>query len=150
MYNELVEEIEFQISQIDRQFDEFGDYFDKMDYETPNIEQVTVMASILHSFYTGVENIFGMIAKRIDNFTPTSNRSHQELLDYMLTKTSNREAVIDEDTYFILNEYLKFRHVFRHGYSFQLKWEKMKNLAENLLNTWDTVKEHLVNFTSSL
>ena len=150
MYKELIEEIEFQISQIDKQFEEFDTYFDNMNYETPDITQVTVMASILHSYYTGVESIFKMISNRVDAFTPTSNKSHQELLDYMYAKTSNREAVIDEDTYLSLNEYLKFRHVFRHGYTFQLKWEKMKNLAENLNSAWDSVKGQLSVFVKSL
>ena len=131
MYKELVDEIEFQMSQIDRQFEDFGIYFHNMNYKTPDLTQITVMASILHSFYTGLESIFKMISNRVDDFTPTSSKSHQELLDHMYTKTSNREAVIDEDTYLLLNEYMKFRHVFRHGYTFQLKWEKMKRLAEN-------------------
>ena len=150
MYNELIEEIEFQISQIDKQFEEFGVYFHNMNYETPDITQITVMASILHSFYTGTESIFMRISKRVDEFVPTSSKSHQELLDRMYVKTSNREAVIDEDTYFSLNEYMKFRHVFRHGYTFQLKWEKMKSLAENLFVTWDRVKEQLSVFAKSL
>ena len=150
MYKELNDEIEFQMSQIDRQFEDFGMYFQNMNYETPDLTQITVMASILHSFYTGLESIFKMISNRVDDFTPTSSKSHQELLDYMNVKTNNREAVIDEDTYLLLNEYLKFRHVFRHGYTFQLKWEKMKKLAENLFITWDRVKEQVSVFTKSL
>ena len=76
MYSELIEEIEFQISQIDRQFEEFNLFFQDMNYETPDITQITIMASILHSFYTGVESIFSMVSKRIDEFVPTSNKSH--------------------------------------------------------------------------
>ena len=150
MYKELIEEIEFQISQIDKQFEEFNAYFQNMNYETPDITQITVMASILHSFYTGIESIFMRISNRVDEFIPTSSKSHQELLDKMFAKTDKRKAVIDENTYLSLNEYMKFRHVFRHGYTFQLKWEKMKNLAENLFGTWDRVKEQLTGFTKSL
>jgi len=150
LYNDLIEEMDFQIHQIDKQFDEFSSYFKNMDYETPDLEQTTIMAAILHSFYTGLENIFIMISKKVDGFTPSSVKSHQELLDFVHENTSNREAIINEETFLILNEYMKFRHVFRHGYSFQLKWEKMKSLAVNLFDTWDNVKEQLVEFVDPM
>ena len=68
----------------------------------------------------------------------------------MQTKTNNRDSVIDNDTYLLLNEYLKFRHVFRHGYTFQLKWDKMKRLAVNLSTVWKSTKEQVLIFTQTL
>jgi len=41
----------------------------------------------LHSFYNGLENIFKLIAKKIDEQNPTSERWHIELLDQMAKTT---------------------------------------------------------------
>jgi len=149
LHKELIETIEFQITEVDRLFEEYDLFFQNMNYEEPDLVQITVMANIIHSFYTGVEKIFEKVSKGIDSYIVTGNKSHQELLDNMCTKNDNREALINKDIYLVLNEYMKFRHVFRHGYSFQLNWGKMKPLAESLFNTWDKLKEQITAFIKS-
>lgn len=118
MHKELGKTIEFQVNEIDRLFEEYDLFFQDMNYENPDILQVTVMSSILHSFYNGIEKIFEMISKDIDNFVATGNKSHQELLDNVYVSNDKRKAIINEEVYVLLNDYLGFRHVFRHSYSF--------------------------------
>lgn len=150
MHKELGKTIEFQVNEIDRLFEEYNLFFQDMNYEKPDILQVTVMSSILHSFYNGIEKIFEMISKDIDNFVAIGNKSHQELLDNVYTSNEKRKAIINEEVYILLNDYLGFRHVFRHSYSFQLKWDKMKPLANNLFCTWEKLKEQIEDFINSL
>jgi len=150
LHKDLIEEIEFQISETDRVFEECDLFFQDMNYEEPDLLQKTVMANILHSFYTGIEKIFERIAKEIDKNVPTGNKSHQELLNNMYVKNNIRKAVINEEIYLLLNEYMKFRHFFRHAYSFQLNWAKMKPLAETLFDIWENLKRQLLSFISVL
>ena len=141
MRKEFIENIEFNISEIDLLFHEYDSFLKDMNYCNPDLIQMTVMGHIIESFYTGVEGIFENLIKEIDGFVPKSSKSHQDLLNNIYDK-----AVINEDTYLTLSEYLKFRHVFRYSYSFKLKWGKFKPLAEILLTTWDKVKEQIIAF----
>lgn len=58
---------------------------------------MTILGSVLHSFYNGLENIFNIIAKNIDSSVPTGNKSHQELLHQMAIKNSMRDEIINEN-----------------------------------------------------
>ncbi len=57
-----------------------------------------------------------------------------------------RDEIIDEQLYLKLREYATFRHFYRHAYSFQLNWEKMKPLVENIRDVWEETKKSLVKF----
>ncbi len=107
---------------------------------------MTILGSVLHSFYNGLENIFEIIAKNIDCNIPVGNKSHQELLHQMASENSNRMEIINEELYIKLREYAAFRHFYRHAYSFQISWEKMKPLIENLFDVWDMTKFRINNF----
>ena len=80
------EKIEFQIDDIDRLFVEFELIFKKVEYNEPDLFDMTILGSVLHSFYNGLENIFEIIAKDIDGYIPTGNKSHQELLHQMASE----------------------------------------------------------------
>ncbi len=110
---------------------------------------MTVLGSVLHSFYNGIENIFELIAKNIDNSLPNGNKSHQELLQQMKKSNDFRNAVITDETFNLLREYATFRHFYRHAYSFQLNWDKMKPLVDNIFSTWQKTKQDFYNFMKS-
>lgn len=142
----LKEQIQFKIYDIDKLFTEYELIFEKITLEKPDLFDTTILGSVLHSFYNGLENIFEMIAKKVDNHVPVGNKSHQELLHQMSIKNDVRNEIIDEELYLKLREYATFRHFYRHTYSFQLNWEKMKPLIDNLFIVWDKVKLTLSNF----
>ena len=104
---------------------------------------MTILGSVLHSFYNGLENIFEIIAKNIDRNVPSGNKSHQELLHQMASENSMRGEILNEKLYLKLREYATFRHFYRHAYSFQLNWEKMKPLVDNIYVVWNEVKLNL-------
>ena len=124
--------------------------FEKIKLDHPDLFDMTIIGSVLHSFYNGLENIFEIIAKNIDKNVPTGNKSHQELLRQMANGWNNRNAIINENLYLNLREYLTFRHFYRHAYSFQLSWEKMKPLIDNLFNVWKDTKISLQGFINKI
>ncbi len=146
MDNLIKEQIRFKINDIDKLFLEYDLIFKKIEMQTPDLFDMTILGSVLHSFYNGLENIFEIIAKNIDGIVPNGNKSHQELLHQMASENSKRNEVLNEELYLKLREYATFRHFYRHAYSFQLNWEKMNPLIDNLQTVWNEVKLNLENF----
>ena len=140
MDNIAREQINYKIKDIDKLFSEYELIFIKVRNVEPDLYDMTILGSVLHSFYNGLENIFEIIAKNIDENVPKGNKSHQELLHQMASENEKRDAVIDEELYYILREYATFRHFYRHAYSFQLNWEKMKPLVEEVFDVWQKLK----------
>ena len=112
------EQISYKIEDIDKLFSEYELIFEKVKVQVPDLFDMTILGSVLHSFYNGIENIFEIIAKNIDNEIPTGNKSHQELLHQMASENGKRDEIIDEKLYLKLREYATFRHFYRHAYSF--------------------------------
>ncbi len=149
MDNLIKEQIKFKINDIDKLFSEYELIFKKIEEETPDLFDMTILGSVLHSFYNGLENIFEIIAKNIDNNVPSGNKSHQELLHQMASENSNRNEILTEELYLKLREYATFRHFYRDAYSFQLNWKKMKPLIDDIHIVWKEVKQSLENFICS-
>ena len=120
MDNLIKKQIRFKIKDIDKLFSEYDLIFKKIEMQTPDLFDMTILGSILHSFYNGLENIFEIIAKNIDGNVPNGNKSHQELLHQMASENSKRNEILNEELYLKLREYATFRHFYRHAYSFQL------------------------------
>ena len=146
MDNLIKEQIKFKINDIDKLFSEYDLIFKKIETQAPDLFDMTILGSVLHSFYNGLENIFEIIAKNIDGNVPNGNKSHQELLHQMASENSKRNEILNEEIYLNLREYATFRHFYRHAYSFQLNWEKMNPLIDNLHMVWNEVKLNLENF----
>ena len=146
MDKNIKEQIEFKISEIDKLFIEYDLIFEKIKIEKPDLFDMTILGSVLHSFYNGLENIFEIIAKNIDKNIPTGNKSNKELLHQMASENNFRNEIINENLYFKLREYATFRHFYRHAYSFQLNWEKMKPLVKDVNSVWEETKCSLKKF----
>ena len=119
------------------------DLIKKCDDTEPEIIELTALASVLHSFYNGVENIFILIAKNIDKEKPEGAKWHKNLLLKMNEEVTGRPAVISDELKDNLINYLGFRHFYRHSYSFFLDWEEIKSLVLSLIDTWEQLKREL-------
>ncbi len=103
--------------------------------------RVRAAGSVIHDFYTGVEKIFRRIATRVDQDLPAAEDWHVQLLQRMSVPLENiRPQVIDEALERNLEEYLRFRHLFRNIYGFELRWDKCQPLAEHLPETFVNLK----------
>lgn len=119
--------------------------------DNPNFIEIRSSASILHDFYSGIEKIFERIALAIDNNLPSGEEWHSELLMQM-TKPFNKrkEVVISEELFQKLKEYLRFRHLFRHIYGFELKWVRIKPLCKDMENVLDKFREEIESFLNKI
>lgn len=100
--------------------------------------------SILHDFYCGAENIFHAIATVIDESEPAGLSWHIELLNQMTLNIKGiRSAVITKETARTLEEYLRFRHLFRKRYGFELEWAGTKRLLKHLPVAYKVMKKDI-------
>jgi hypothetical protein len=102
----------------------------------PTEIELSALAATLHSFYTGIENIFKRVAVEIDGQTVAGEAWHRDLLRRMKEPGLNRPALLSAQLHDTLLDYLRFRHVFRNAYSFDLDWAKLSPLALRLEETF--------------
>ena len=88
------EEIKNELALIDELFLSHALLLKKVKRVEPDQIEISAVATVLHSFYNGIENIFKRVARRIDNDFPRSEYWHQELLQQMTTENKNRKAII--------------------------------------------------------
>ncbi len=112
----------------------------------PTEIELSALAATLHSFYTGVENIFKRVAVELDGAPVRGDAWHRELLLRMKTPALRRPALLSEELHDTLPEYLRFRHVFRSAYSFDLDWRKMSPLTLRLEETFQKLENALDDF----
>jgi hypothetical protein len=105
----------------------------------------------LHDFYTGLERTFTHIATSVDQSVPSGSDWHRELLRQMTVDVpSVRPAVVSVEVASAVDELLRFRHVVRHVYAFELDPERVERLASRLPPIFHQVNEALVAFATYL
>ena len=144
--NNIKEMINDSISDLDNLFDTYELLFNLVKQKEPDAIELAAIATVIHSFYNGIEGIFLLVSKNIDKNTPSADRWHKELLTQMAAYTDKRIPVISENSLEDLSQYMQFRHFFRHSYSFQLNWDKIRPLVENIHAVWQQTKMELQNF----
>lgn len=150
MHESTSSRIEFEIAQTERLLQAYGGLLDRVQQVEPTLVELTATASVLHSFYTAVENILLAIAKGIDGQVPERSHWHRDLLLQMTSASASRPVVLDKETARRLGEYLAFRHFYRHAYSFILEWHEMENLVIGLEKVWDQTKTQLQAFAETI
>lgn len=150
MSAELRGYFETECRQIDRLMDEYRPLLARLASKEPDNIERSALASMLHSFYTGVENIFKRIAIASDGGLPDGRNWHRDLLASMAQPAAHRPAALSPAARLALRPYLDFRHVFRHGYGFDLQWDKMASLVRGCEETWRLVQKELAEFMAAL
>lgn len=92
--------------------------------DSADTESLDALSALLHSVYTAMERVLVHVAKREGEYEAIQSRAfmwHACLLNTLASPTVERPAVISERLYGPLQEYLDFRHVFRHAYLHELK-----------------------------
>lgn len=143
---ELIEDVKIEIENLGRLNNEMKDLLAKIGAK-PTFVDTRAAGSILHDFYSGVEKIFERIAISIDKELPKGENWHIELLLQMAKSFGNiRSSVISEILFKKLQEYLKFRHLFRHIYGFELKWDRIKPLCEEMEIVLNKIRQEIESF----
>lgn len=108
-------------------------------------------ASILDDFYLATEKIFKTIARDIDSELPEGKEWHKKLLRLMTIELpETRPAVIDKDLFHQLEEYLKFRHLVRNIYGFQLEINRFDHLLKNIDQVASKLETQIINFLNNM
>lgn len=93
------------------------------------------LGSILHDFYTSIEDILEVISGEVNGTVLESLDWHKRLLSNMSIPIPElRPAVISESLMWKLSEYLRFRHIFRNVYGYLLDWKRLKPLLDPAVN----------------
>ena len=146
MWPETHKQVKLELALLRQLVDFYRPLVEKARGSEPEPFDLSALAAGLHSFYTGIEKVFSYIAKDVDGSLPSGMSSHSRLLTAMSQPTKTRPAVISEDLFIKLYEYMDFRHVFRHAYTIELKWRKMADLVLHCEETLDRLQTELEAF----
>lgn len=135
VWRETRQKTELELALLRRLLQAHSELLSRANGEELDGAELLASAAIVHSLYNGVENIFKRIALEIDGALPNGQKWHSDLLLQMEKEKDIRPAVISTDLRLRLGEYMDFRHVFRHAYSFDLQWAKMHGLVVNCEDT---------------
>ncbi|MGN0728040.1 hypothetical protein [Treponema sp.] len=144
--NKLNERLNLALSELGKHCSKFPLLQSYVQNKEPDEIILSAIGSHLHSYYNGIEKIFDIINKETDKFSFNDGKSHSELLSVMAMKTNNRNAVITEQSKNELADYMKFRHFFRHSYSYDIDWNKVKPLLNNIQKNWQRVHNEIETF----
>lgn len=146
MSDRLSKQVAVELEQLARLIEVHRPLLDKCENLPPTDIELSALAAMLHSFYTGIENIFKRVCVERGVSLPAGAAWHRELLDSMSKPGGFPGLVISPVLGRRLEEYLKFRHVFRQAYSFQLQWEKVSSLILNCDDTLRCLIEEMSSF----
>jgi len=96
------------------------------------------LATYMHNFYNGIENIVKQILKSQKITLKDSPSWHRDLL--LLAMNNN---IISSDSYENLLKFLSFRHYLVHSYSFVLDAKELKVLQDMAAGVWIDFKSHI-------
>jgi hypothetical protein len=85
-----------------------------------------LMANSVADVDNGMEEVMQDIATLVDNYVPTGERWHQDLIDQLATAVQEvRPPVLDEPLQTQLTELKGFRHLVRHSYGAELNADRV-------------------------
>ena len=149
---ELIERIVDERSKIERTVEEIRIRLQKMESASAeDIEDLKALVAMrLLIFYTGLEKIFGIIAREIDMDEPKGAEWHKDLLQQMTEARPSRPPVISEETFAALMLVLRFRHRIRNIYVFELVPERTVENGKRVCDLLDPLSAELNTFIAYL
>ena len=113
-------------------------------------ERVDAAALRLQSLYTGVERCFTQVVRVFNGGPPQGQDWHRRLLERMALETEQRPALLDLQTREGLAELLRFRHVVRHLYAYELRADQVHRLLLQATELWPRLEGQLLGFEAWL
>lgn len=150
MSSELAADITSSLQDIGNLLGTYRMLLDLAQQQQPDEVELAALATVLHSFYNGAESIFLNISKSLDDNLRQEGQWHRALLNAMIRPTSVRPAVLSIGLAEQMSMYMQFRHFFRHAYAFQLRWDRMKPLVDQIDQTWNDLQEELLAFAKKI
>jgi len=151
-FEELVERIREESSDLDRLVQRVLYVWNRS--KSTSKEQDVYLESValnLHGFYSGLERLFELIARRVDQKSPSGDTWHRDLLNQMAQDVRElRPAVNSPERVSSLDVLRRFRHLVRNVYTFNLVPDKIEPLITTLPVLWPQVRAELLAFADFL
>jgi hypothetical protein len=145
-FQHLIDRIRGEIGDLDRVVQRANQNWPLAQQESD--EQTVYTDSValnLHSFYSGLERLFELIARQVDRRLPDGAIWHRDLLEQMAEDVPDaRPAVISSETAVVLDEFRRFRHLVRNVYTIHLDPQKMEPLMQSLPAVWLKLRSELL------
>lgn len=136
-----------ELSRLERVVREAAAALTRFAQAEPAVLELRGIGDVVHDFYTGAERIFEKIAPELNGGVPAGASWHRELLQNMTVDLPGiRPPVITEETAHRLDEFLRFRHLFRAVYGFDLEWPRLRSLLERLPAAWQGFRRDVDGF----
>ena len=107
MWDRLREQVALERGQLHRLLDVHRPLLAKCAVNPPNDIELSALAAMLHSFYSGIENIFKRATLELGDPMPGGESWHKELLDGMTQATGNRNPILSPGLRDRLKEYME-------------------------------------------
>jgi uncharacterized protein YutE (UPF0331/DUF86 family) len=148
---QLAADLKHEIEAIDRVAEEAAQCVADLSARPPTRLELRGAGDIVHDFYNGVERYLERVANEMNGGLPSGLNSHAVLLERMSRDLpSVRPFVLRPEVARELDEYLRFRHVFRHRYGFEIQWEKLSPLLQNMADVHRDLRRDLVTFADTV
>lgn len=118
--------------------------------ESEEQERLIVIAYRLHGLYSAFENIFRNISSAFENHLDPSGWHRQLLQRMRLDLSPVRPAVIDDETYEMLGELLRFRHFFRAAYASKIDSPRLRLVLSKALELKPIYRQQIERFLEFL
>lgn len=114
---------------------------------SPDLLTMMGLAALVHHYYSAIESLFLRIIEHFDGKVPSGEQWHKTLLVEASRQIPElRPPIISKELLAILDNYRRFRHLFRHLYELNLDWELLTPLLYRLPEVHDRVKESIAVF----
>jgi len=146
----LKQQIEDELRQMERAIASAQSVVSRMP-EATDQDLVVAAGKYLDNLYNGMERIFERICVWLEDQAPSGADWHRRLWRHMQAEVADiRPALLDEMLAERIEEYLRFRHRFRHSYGSELIWDKMAPLIEEAPSVLEELKEAINRFLAAL
>ena len=140
-----------ELDRIERVVEEARDGLEQFAEKRPSLLELRGLGDVVHDFYTSVERVFERVSVEFDGGRPRGPAWHQELLESMTLEIPDRRPpVVAVQTARQLEEMMRFRHLFRNVYGFELEWGRVRPLLERMPALWGAVHAELNGFVRFL
>ncbi len=148
---ELAGDLRQELEALERIADEVDGALLLADRREPTRLELRGMGDLVHDSYNAVERCLERVSVDLNGSVPGGPDSHVRLLDRMARELPGlRPAVLRPETRQALGEYLRFRHLFRHRYGFELSWGKLEPLLRGLTELVPEVHADLEGFAGTV
>ena len=128
----LIADLDLALANLQRVASHQSEVVDAINRET-DFSLRSAAGVVLQDFYNTVEKTLQRIATELDGSLPSGEAWHQQLVQRMTVAIPGRRpAVLDQELANTLVTYLRFRHLFRNIYGFDLDWDRIEPLLVEL------------------